>query len=85
MVFISLSFNQSVDKNILVIKYDGINYSWSEAIDPANGLLIDSFIFGWNREKLMAKHIELRMPWSQDMDTGCMYIVIVNFGLKTLV
>jgi len=47
--FVSLPFNQSVDKTDLIIKYGGADYNWAEAINPANGPLIDSFIFGWNR------------------------------------
>ena len=47
--FISLPFNQSIDKKDLIIICNGAGYNWSEAIDPANGPLVDSFIFGWNR------------------------------------
>jgi len=46
--FISLPLNQSVEKNDLIIRYDGTNYSWDEAIDPMN-LFIDPVIFSWNR------------------------------------
>jgi hypothetical protein len=47
--FISLPFNQSIDKTDLFLCHNGTDYNWTEAIDPANGPLIDSFIFGWNR------------------------------------
>jgi hypothetical protein len=47
--FISLPFNQSIDKKDLIIINNGASYNWTEATDPANGPLIDSFIFGWNR------------------------------------
>jgi hypothetical protein len=47
--FISLPLNQSINKTDLIIHYNGTDYNWTEAIDPANGPLVDSFIFGWNR------------------------------------
>jgi uncharacterized repeat protein (TIGR01451 family) len=47
--FVSLPFNQSINKADMIIRYNGTDYNWSEAIDPANGPLIDSFIFGWKR------------------------------------
>jgi hypothetical protein len=47
--FISLPFNQTVNKTDLIFHYNGTDYNWTEAIDPANGPLIDYFIYGWNR------------------------------------
>jgi hypothetical protein len=44
--FISLSFNQSVSKTQLIVKYSGTEYYWSKAV--SQGLVIDS-IFDWNR------------------------------------
>jgi hypothetical protein len=47
--FISVPFNKTIDKTQLFVYYNGTDYNWTEATDPANGPLIDSFIFGWNR------------------------------------
>jgi len=44
--FMSLPFNQSVDKTDLVIKHEDVEYSWSDAV--VNGYVND-YIFGWNR------------------------------------
>jgi RHS repeat-associated protein len=44
--FISLPFNQSVDKTNLLIKYNGSEYSWQEAINQS---LVLGFIYEWNR------------------------------------
>jgi hypothetical protein len=44
--FVSLLFNQSVDKTNLIIKYNGSEYSWQEAINQS---LILGFIYTWNR------------------------------------
>ena len=44
--FMSLPFNQSVDKNDLVIKHEDEEFSWSDAVN--NGYVND-YIFGWNR------------------------------------
>ena len=42
-------YDQPVEKTTPIINYNGTDYNWTEAIDPANGPLIDAFIFGWNR------------------------------------
>jgi len=44
--FVSLPFNQSVDKIDVVVNNGGINYTWSEAV--TNGYISD-YVFGWNR------------------------------------
>jgi hypothetical protein len=44
--FVSLPFNQSVDKINVTVNNGGINYTWTEAV--TNGYISD-FIFGWNR------------------------------------
>ena len=44
-----IPFDQSVEKMNLTIHYNGTDYNWTEATSPANGPLVDSFIFGWNR------------------------------------
>jgi hypothetical protein len=44
-----IPYDQSIEKNTLIIRYNGTDYNWTEAIDPANGPLVDAFIFGWNR------------------------------------
>ena len=44
--FMSLPFNQSVDKMNLIIKYNGSNYSWQEAVNQS---IVLGFIYAWNR------------------------------------
>jgi len=44
--FISLPFNQSVNKADVIVNNAGINYTWSDAV--SNGYISD-YIFGWNR------------------------------------
>jgi len=44
--FVSLPFNQSVDKADLIVNYGGTDYNWSDAV--SNGYISD-YVFGWNR------------------------------------
>jgi nitrous oxidase accessory protein len=44
--FVSLPFNQSVSKTNLLIKYNGSEYSWQEAVNES---IILGFIYAWNR------------------------------------
>ena len=44
---VSIPYNTTLDKADLIVHYGGTDYTWAEAIDPANGPLVDSFIFGW--------------------------------------
>jgi len=44
--FVSLPFNQSIGKNKLRVKYNGIEYSWQEAV---NNNIVLGFIYQWNR------------------------------------
>lgn len=44
--FIALPFNQSINKSYLHINYNGIEYSWQQAVN--NTIVID-YIFGWDR------------------------------------
>jgi len=46
---LSLTFNQTINKDNLSIKYNNNEYTWTEAIDPSNGPIIDPNIYGWNR------------------------------------
>jgi hypothetical protein len=41
-----LPFNYSINKTDLVVNYNNINYSWSDAV---SSLYINDFIFGWDR------------------------------------
>jgi len=47
--FVSVPCNISVDLTDLIVKYNDINYSWVDAIDPANGPIIDPNVYGWDR------------------------------------
>jgi hypothetical protein len=44
--FLALPFNQSIEKQNLTLIYDGVIYSWQDAV--AQSLILD-FIFGWDR------------------------------------
>jgi len=50
--FISLPYDQTIDKTTLFIEYNGFYYNWDQAITDINPLgtpLINQFIFGWDR------------------------------------
>jgi RHS repeat-associated protein len=44
--FISLPFNQSVDKTNLLVKYNGSEYTWQDAVNQG---IVLGFIYEWNR------------------------------------
>ena len=46
---VGLPSDEPVNVADLTVNYDGTDYSWSEAIDPANGPLIVPDIYGWDR------------------------------------
>jgi len=48
--FVSLPFNQTIDKSYLIVNYEGTNYNWAEATSPSNGPMVSSYLFGWNRD-----------------------------------
>ena len=45
---ISLSFNESVDKTAIIVRHNGTDYNWSEAV--SNGIVLN-FLYGWNKTK----------------------------------
>jgi len=45
MDLMSLPFNQSIHKKAIIIKYNGTDYTWQEAV---NNIIILDFIYGWN-------------------------------------
>jgi hypothetical protein len=47
--FISLPFNNSLNKTEFLIYYMNNYYNWTEAIDPMNGPIVDPSIYGWDR------------------------------------
>jgi hypothetical protein len=47
--FLSLPFNETLELTEFIVKYDDIEYTWSEAIDPVNGPIIDPNVYGWDR------------------------------------
>jgi len=50
--FISLPFNQTVNPNQLILKYNGYYYNWTMSVtdrNPSGSPLVNAFIFGWNR------------------------------------
>jgi hypothetical protein len=44
--FVSLPFNQTVDKTNFRVKYNGSEYSWQEAVNQS---IVLGFIYTWNR------------------------------------
>ena len=46
----SIPFNYPAELSELVVKYNGDDYTWAEAINPLNGPIIDPNIFGWDRQ-----------------------------------
>jgi len=44
--FVSIPFNESVDKSDIIISFSGSNYTWNSAVSA--GIVLD-FIYGWNR------------------------------------
>ena len=57
--FLSLPFNQSIEKWNLSITCDGIEYSWQEAV---NHHVILGSIFGWNRTNQNYELVDLLIP-----------------------
>ena len=51
---ISIPFNQSVSKSNLFVKYNGVDYTWQEAV--SNNIIL-GFIYSWNRS--IPQHYEL--------------------------
>jgi len=47
--FISLPFNQTIDISDIIVSNGGVDYIWTEAIDPANGPIVDPNVYGWDR------------------------------------
>ncbi len=44
--FISLPFNQSIDKADIIVNYSGLDHAWADAVTAG---IINDVIFGWNR------------------------------------
>jgi hypothetical protein len=57
--FISLPFNQSLEKQNLSIIHNTVLYSWQEAVNQS---LIVDFIFGWNRTDQTYEIVDLLIP-----------------------
>ncbi len=47
--FVSIPFNQEVNKNDLFVWYDGSRYTWTEAISGGDPILL-GFIYNWSRD-----------------------------------
>ena len=45
--WLSLPFNESVDKADLLVKHDGIYYTWADAV--TEGIVVN-IVYGWNRD-----------------------------------
>jgi len=46
---ISLSVNQSININDVIVNYDGTDFTWSDAINSSDGPIIDPNVYSWNR------------------------------------
>jgi hypothetical protein len=57
--YISVPFNQSINKNNLIIKYNGYNYSWQEAVDSK---IVLNFIYEWNRSSQSYEIVDTILP-----------------------
>jgi hypothetical protein len=50
--FVGISDEVSVEKNILIVSYDGVDYNWTAATtsqNPTGSPLILAFIYNWDR------------------------------------
>ena len=59
--FVSLPFNQSVDKDQLFVIYNGSEYNWTEATTGGDPILV-SFIFGYNRSIQLYEESDVLEP-----------------------
>jgi len=46
--FVSMPFNQSINKTNLFVIWSGTEYNWTEATNLSGAKIIDSHIYGWN-------------------------------------
>jgi hypothetical protein len=46
--FVSMPFNQSIDKTNLFVNYGGTEYNWTEATNISGDPIINPFIYGWD-------------------------------------
>jgi len=49
---VSLPFNQTVDKEDIIVTYDGSDYNWTQATtndNPTSGPILLSFVYDWDR------------------------------------
>jgi len=44
--FVSIPFNQSIDKSDLIVHYNGTDYNWSDAVTLG---VVNNYIFRWDR------------------------------------
>jgi len=57
--FVALPFNQSVNKGSLIVNYNAVVYTWSDAV---NAGVVNDFIFGWNRAGQSYNFADALMP-----------------------
>ena len=57
--FISLPFNQTVNKTDIIVNYAGTDYTWSQAV--TNGYVSD-YVFGWDRNGQYYNFADTLMP-----------------------
>jgi len=57
---ISVPFNQSISKDNIIVRYDGVDYSWENATtdnNPTGGPIVLGYIYYWNTT--VSQHYEL--------------------------
>jgi hypothetical protein len=58
---------ESINKTDLIVNYLGIDYTWAEATNPANGPIVDPNVYGWDRVNSMY------IPVGNTLDPGYAY------------
>ena len=58
----------------IIVKYNGADYTWTEATDPANGPIVDPNIYGWDRI------LHMYSPVSNVLEPGYAYWVYAYYN-----
>lgn len=72
----SVNSEQPLDLIDLNITYSGDNYTWAEAIDPANGPIIDPNVYGWDRT------LSMYIPITDALVPGYGYWIYAYYGCE---
>ena len=72
--FISLPFNESIDKANIIVNYSGIDHSWADAVTDG---IISDVCFGWNR-------VTQGYEFASTLEPGCGYWVFAYSSCEFL-